>query len=236
MAQVRVLAVDFVGTLAGHGPAPDGRLVGEVLRSLPGAVVPEGFPARFDTVTRRARRTDAARGVPSTFTTRLHRAAQDCGAHIPDLRRAVAAVFTATPDATVDPTAAAALRELHADGLTCVLASNTDRPVPVRRRTLRAAGLGDCFAALVLSGTLGVRKPDPRFYAAVARAADCPPEDILFVGDNPRADALGPHAYGMSAALITSGPRAADLPRAITTIGHLSELAAHLDDRTSTPG
>ncbi|MFE9569051.1 HAD family hydrolase [Streptomyces sp. NPDC006692] len=229
MARLRVLALDFVGTLAGHGPAPDGQLVVEAIRDLPGVVVPDGFATRFDLVTRRLRQSDRARGVRSSFATRLRRSALECGAVVPDLRLATQAVFTALPDATVDPRAAAALRRLHAGGLRCVLASNTDRPEPVRLRTLRAASIADCFDALVLSGTLGVYKPDPRFYAAVAAAADCPPEEVLFVGDNPRTDAFGPHAYGMSAVLITSSPRPPDLPARIGTIGHLGELSAHLD-------
>ncbi|MFJ4473768.1 HAD family hydrolase [Streptomyces xanthochromogenes] len=229
MARMRVLALDFVGTLAGHGPAPDGRFVADVLRGLPGAAVPEEFPARFDAVTRQLRAADHSRRVRTPFATRLGRAVQDCGATVPDLRRATEAVFTALPDATVDPRAAAALRDLRASGLTCVLAANTDRPEPVRRRTLRDAGIADCFDALVLSGTLGIRKPDRRFYAEVTRAAECPAGDILFVGDNAETDALGPHAYGMSAVLVTPGPRPDALPGSIATIPHLSHLARHLN-------
>ncbi|MFD9637181.1 HAD family hydrolase [Streptomyces violascens] len=76
----------------------------------------------------------------------------------------------------------------------------------MRLKSLRAAGIADCFDALVLSSAFGVRKPDPRFYAAVTQAAGRPPEDILFVRDDPETDALDPHAYGMSAVLVTSLP------------------------------
>ncbi|AYG84722.1 Pyrimidine 5'-nucleotidase YjjG [Streptomyces hundungensis] len=227
MAHPRVLALDFVGTLAGHGPAPDGALVADVLRRLPGTVVPREFAARFDTVTQHLRRAD--RGVRSTFATRLRRTAEECGALVPSLRLATEAVFTAVPDARVDPVAARAVRQLHARGLVCVLAANTDRPAAVRLRTLRDAGIGDCFDALVLSSTLGVRKPDPRFYVAVTRAAGCPPDQVLFVGDNPETDALGPHLCGMSAVLVTSRPRPAALPSDIVTVPHLSALADHLN-------
>ncbi|MFE3183456.1 HAD hydrolase-like protein [Streptomyces violascens] len=40
----------------------------------------------------------------------------------------------------------------------------------------------------------------------MTQAAGCPPEGILFVRDSPETDALGPHAYGMSAVLVTSPP------------------------------
>ncbi|MEU9101030.1 HAD family hydrolase [Streptomyces sp. NPDC048361] len=229
MAQVRVLALDFVGTLAGHGPAPDGQCVADVLRTMPGALVPDTFAGRFDSVTRRFRLTDQARGVRTSFTARLRRAAHDCGAVVPDLRLAVEAVFSVVPDAGVDPRAAQALRVLRGTGLSCVLASNTDRPHSVRLRTLRAAGIADCFDALVLSSALGLRKPDPRFYATVTQAAGCPPEDILFVGDNPENDATAPHAFGMSAVLITSAPRPATLPAAIATIRHFDELTHRIN-------
>ncbi|MFE9410728.1 HAD family hydrolase [Streptomyces sp. NPDC006704] len=229
MAQVRVLALDFVGTLAGRGPAPDGQLVAEALRTLPGTVVPDTFPARFDGVTRRFRLTDRARGVRTPFAARMRRAAQDCGATIPDLRLAVEAVFTAVPDARVDPRAARAVRALRASGLPCVLASNTDRPHAVRLQTLRAAAIADCFDALVLSSSLGIRKPDTRFYAAVTHAAGCPPENILFVGDNPDNDAIAPCAHGMSAVLITERPRPDTLPPGIATLPHIGELVGHLN-------
>ncbi|MFI6051214.1 HAD family hydrolase [Streptomyces violascens] len=235
MAEVRVLALDFVGTLAGHGPAPDGRLTAKVLGALPGTVIPDDFPARFDDVTHRLRDSGRSRGVRGTFAARLRRAAQDCGAAVPDLRLAMDAVFTALPDARIDPEAASALRSLHATGLRCVLASNTDRPERVRLQTLRDSNIADCFDALVLSGTLGIRKPDPRFYAAVAEAAACPPGNILFVGDNPENDAVGPHAYGMPAVHVTAGPRPVGLPAAIATISHLRELAAHLNDPRGKP-
>ncbi len=229
MARTRVLALDFVGTLAGHGPAPNGRFVADVLRGLPGAAIPEDFPARFDAVTDRPREAARLQGVRAPFPVRLGRAAKDCGAVVPDLRLATEVVFTALPDAEVDPRAAVAVRELRASGLSLVLAANTDRPEPVRRGTLRDAGIAHCFDALVLSSTLGIRKPDRRFYAEVARVAGCPAEDILFVGDNAETDALGPHAYGMSAVLVRPGPRPDALPPAIATIPHVDELTRRLN-------
>ncbi|MFF3693297.1 HAD family hydrolase [Streptomyces sp. NPDC002221] len=229
MARTRVLALDFVGTLAGHGPAPHGRFVAGVLQGLPGAAIPADFPARFDAVTGRPGEPGRPRGVRTLFPVRLGRAAQDCGAVVPDLRLATEAVFAALPDAEVDPRAAAAVRELRASGLSLVLAANTDRPEPVRRGTLQDAGIAHCFDALVLSSTLGVRKPDRRFYAEVARVAGCPAGDILFVGDNARTDALGPRAYGMSAVLVRPGPRPEALPPDIATIPHIGELIRHLN-------
>lgn len=227
-ARVRTLAVDFGGTLARPGPRPVGTTVAAALTRLASAVIPAGFADAFDAVTRQAWQADRASGAHTSFPEQLVRAAGMCGAVIPDPREATEAVFTAVPDATVDPRAAAALRVLHKAGLRCVLACDTQRTEAVRRRTLRAAGIEDCFAALVMSSTLGVRKPHPRFYDTVLAHAGCPADEVLFIGDTPAKDAVGPHAHGMHAVLITNGPRPENLPAPVGVVGHFAELPDYL--------
>jgi putative hydrolase of the HAD superfamily len=229
MVRARALAVDFGGTLATPGPRPDGVVVAEALGGVSGTVVPESFPATFDAVTRRLRQRDRALGIRTMFTEELRACACECGAVIPDLPAAAEAIFTAVPDATVDPRAAHALRQLHDDGLVCVLACDTQRPEVMRRHTLHVAGIAGSFDALVLSSKVGIGKPDPGFYDAVVRAAGCRPEEIVFVGDTPAKDAIGPHEYGMRAVLVTSSPRPDDLPEEIGVIGHFAELPAYLE-------
>ncbi|GAA4236842.1 hypothetical protein GCM10023075_60550 [Streptosporangium album] len=152
-----------------------------------------------------------------------------CGTTLEDPAAAARAVFTAVPDAEIDARAAQTLRELHDSGLVCVLACDTQRPESVRRRTLRDSGIADCFDALVLSSTVGVRKPAARFYAAVIEAAGRPAAEILFVGDTPAKDAVGPRTHGMRAALISAEGRPAGLDPAIGVISHLAELPAYLE-------
>ncbi|MGJ5894313.1 HAD family hydrolase [Streptomyces niveiscabiei] len=138
-------------------------------------------------------------------------------------------MFTTVPDAVVDARAAATLRRLHAGGLRCVLACDTQRTESVRRRTLRAAGVEDCFDALVLSSTVGVRKPHRLFCSAVVERARCRAEEIVFVGDTPAKDAVGPHEYGMNAVLVTTGPRPDALPSPVGVISHFTELPRYLE-------
>ncbi|MBX6382503.1 MAG: HAD family hydrolase [Microbispora sp.] len=256
MTDVHALALDFGGTLARPGPDPDGHTVAAALRKLSGTVVPEGFAETFDAVTRRVRRIDRESGRQTPFTEQLHRAAEGCGAALPDLDAAEEAVFTEVPDAEIDPSAARTLRELHASGLVCVLACDSRRSESVRRRTLDAAGILGCFDALVLSSTLGVRKPHPAFYAAVVEAARPPARDkqlvggapppprggaagggagaappageILFVGDTPAKDAVAPTAYGMRSVLIADD-RPAGLDPSIGVIRRFSELPSYLE-------
>jgi putative hydrolase of the HAD superfamily len=226
---VRAVAVDFGGTLARPGPSPDGAVVAAALRAVEDTVIPDGFAAAFAAVTAEVRRQDRARDIQRPFVEQLVCAARVCGAVIPAPRAAAEAVFTAVPDADVDSRAAGTLRRLRSSGLVCVLACDTQRPETVRRRTLRAAGIEACFDALVCSSTIGVRKPHPRFYDAVVRAAGCRREEILFVGDTPAKDAVGPYTYGMHAVLITAGPRPAGLPAPVDVIGHFTELPAYLE-------
>lgn len=228
MTDVHALALDFGGTLARPGPDPDGHTVAAALRKLSGTVVPEGFAETFDAVTRRVRRIDRESGRQTPFTEQLHRAAEGCGAALPDLDAAEEAVFTAVPDAEIDPSAARTLRELHASGLVCVLACDSRRSESVRRRTLDAAGILGCFDALVLSSTLGVRKPHPAFYAAVVEADGRPAGEILFVGDTPAKDAVAPTAYGMRSVLIADD-RPAGLDPSIGVIRRFSELPSYLE-------
>lgn len=224
---IRALAVDFTGTIALPGANPDSAAVVAALQALNG-VVPEGFPSAFDTVHRQVRRADRAGNTHTPFAEEIRQAAAVCGAVVPDPAAVADAVLSALPDGAVDPRAARVLRRLRAGGLRCVLASNTQKPEPVRWRTLTEAGIADCFDALVLSSTLGVRKPHPDFYAAVADACRLPARHILFVGDNPAKDAAGPRAFGMQAVLITRLGERKLTDEATGATRHFNELPAFL--------
>ncbi|WP_395108108.1 HAD family hydrolase [Actinomadura sp. SCN-SB] len=134
----------------------------------------------------------------------------------------------------VDPEAAAALGRLHRLGKRLILASN-NRPEETRWPALRRAGIADLFHDVLLSATLGVAKPDPLFYRRVIAAAQCPADQILFVGDHLDKDVRAPLTHGMHAALIRPnglGPHE-ELPDGALLVGHVRELPALL--RTSGP-
>ncbi|ROR43022.1 HAD family hydrolase [Kitasatospora cineracea] len=223
---IRVLAVDFSGTLAQPGPNPDSALVADVLRTLPGVSLPPGFAAAFEAVHRRTRAADRENSTHTPFAQDIRRAAVRSGAHIPDAAAAADTVLSALPDGRVDPRAARAVHRLHAAGWRCVLACNTAVPEQMRRSTLRAAAIDTCFDALVLSSTLGLRKPHPGFYAAVVEASGVDAAEILFVGDNWAKDVLGPQAYGMRALLVA--PTAPPASATAGVIRHFAHLPAVL--------
>jgi HAD superfamily hydrolase (TIGR01549 family) len=131
----------------------------------------------------------------------------------------------------VEPAAAAALRTLHDDlGIRIILASNT-QPHETRWPALQKAGIDDLFTVALLSYPLGVRKPDPLFYQLVLAAAESPPEQVLFVGDNLARDITAPLAHGMRAALVRPhGLRPGEtLPGGALLIRHVGELPALLE-------
>lgn len=79
--------------------------------------------------------------------------------------------------------------------------SNTHSPTLVPQHLARM-GVADLFETVVLSVTVGWRKPHPAMYQAALDALGIAPADAVFVGDSFVADYSGPRKYGMRAFLI----------------------------------
>jgi len=62
---------------------------------------------------------------------------------------------------------------------------------------LARIGLAHRFEVSLHAASLGYAKPDLRAYRALADALELLPAEILFVGDEPHADVIGPRAAGM---------------------------------------
>lgn len=90
--------------------------------------------------------------------------------------------------------------------------------------------LGVHFRAAYSARTLGVAKPDPRAFVAVARKVGIPVEGWLYVGDDPHADVSGARSAGMATAWIHRREKRwpEELPRADFEFTDLGELADHL--------
>jgi len=99
---------------------------------------------------------------------------------------------------------------------------------------LAKIGLAHHFEVTLSAGALGCAKPDPRAYARVAEALTLAPAEILFVGDEPHADVVGPRTAGMQTVWINRGrivwPDA--LPAADACIADLAGLVALLADQS----
>ena len=85
------------------------------------------------------------------------------------------------------------------------------------------------FKAAVSARVVGVAKPDVRIFHAAASQAAISPEEVLHVGDDMTADALGALQAGMQAVWVNREGHAwtHDKPQPLT-VRHLSELCDHL--------
>lgn len=228
------VALDFGGTIARPGRSPRGEDVAAALRDRLGLPVPAGLPEAIDKAKAAAKAAYQDSGRQTSWAEILTAAARTAGTRIPGPGKLEAALWDIVPDGVVDPAAATAVRALRDRGHVLVLACNTRRPLAARRQTLAAAGIEDCFAALVLSSELGAAKPDPRFYAAVLAAAHehagCGPEGVVFAGDTPAKDVAGPVRAGMRAVLIRPGPGTSEgLPSGVPLLDCLSALPGLLE-------
>ena len=67
---------------------------------------------------------------------------------------------------------------------------------------VHAVGIGQHFESVVSAHEVGVSKPDPRIYAACVERMALPAERMLYVGDDPENDIVGPSQAGLSTAWI----------------------------------
>jgi FMN phosphatase YigB (HAD superfamily) len=127
------------------------------------------------------------------------------------------------------PDALECLRQLAADGYRLGLAGN--QPVPAAE-VLRQMGIE--FDMVATSEGWGVSKPDPAFFARIARELGLPPDEIAYVGDRVDNDVGPAHAAGMVAVFVRRGPWAwihaprEDPPGADLVVDSLAELPLRL--------
>jgi putative hydrolase of the HAD superfamily len=90
---------------------------------------------------------------------------------------------------------------------------------------VRASGAGGFTDAVVVSGDLGIHKPDPRIFESALSKIDSKADTTLFVGDNPEADIAGASGVGMRTAWMRLGRRwALDTLRPDYVLDRVSEV------------
>jgi HAD superfamily hydrolase (TIGR01549 family) len=102
-----------------------------------------------------------------------------------------------------------------------------------QRHKAEATGLTSLLDAVIISGEVGVAKPDPAIFMLAAAAAGVPPEAAWHVGDNLTADIAGARNAGLAAGVWLNRPAAAHpgagvAPRPHYEIASLTELPALL--------
>jgi putative hydrolase of the HAD superfamily len=116
-----------------------------------------------------------------------------------------------------------ALDQLAGRGIRLGVVSNFE---PWLEEILDLQGVGDRFAAVAISGKLGVAKPDPRIFKAALDAAGADPGATVHVGDQPVNDVAGAMAAGITPVLIDRFGRHPDAGGAhrVEDLGGLLEL------------
>ena len=109
----------------------------------------------------------------------------------------VAAWHAHTP---LDPEAKSVLGELQGR-YKLALISNFDHP-PHVHQLLDELALRPFFDAVVVSGDVGVKKPDPAIFAPALEQTGLATDEALFVGDSPEDDIAGAKAAGLRPILI----------------------------------
>ncbi len=98
------------------------------------------------------------------------------------------------------------------------------------REVLEDTGVADLFEPVIISAEVGLRKPNPKIYAMALAMLGLDAADVLFVGDTPREDILGPKQAGMRTAWVNRRrvPIPEGIPEPDFTIESIAELPAIL--------
>lgn len=70
---------------------------------------------------------------------------------------------------------------------------------------IRTLGLDRYLSARILSGEVGLRKPDPAIFQLALDKMEATPASTLYVGDNPDTDILGANNAGIASVWIRNG-------------------------------
>jgi putative hydrolase of the HAD superfamily len=120
------------------------------------------------------------------------------------------------------PDAIPTLARLKADGYVLGLVSNA---TPDTVAIIESLGLPDYFPVIVVSGIVGVSKPNPEIFRIALQKAGAKPEETVHVGDLYAADIVGARNAGITGVLIDrwGEQTAADCPR-IAELGEVYQF------------
>lgn len=98
---------------------------------------------------------------------------------------------------------------------------------PFQAHNFQALGVTEHFAAVLVSGQEGMRKPEPEIFRRALARLGVSADEAVFVGDNPEADIRGAHGVGMRT-IFRPSPFHADAPLADAVCTDLRQLPAIL--------
>lgn len=113
------------------------------------------------------------------------------------------------------------VRRLHATGRPVGILTNG--PPDIQRLKLDQLGIDECFSSIVISGEVGLGKPDPRVFEQALEALSALPGDTVMVGDSWNRDVEGAAAAGMRSIWISNGREAAAAIDGVSIVATTSE-------------
>lgn len=160
-----------------------------------------------------------------------------------ETREPIFAALLADHDTTVSPAAVArAYRDRIAEALTPVpgverlldrlrreyrVGLLTNGPVVAQQDKLRTLGWTGAFDVELVTGSLAAGKPDARAFEALCSGLGTPPEETVYVGDDPQADIEGAAGVGMIPVQVVFEGSADPHPAAAATLAR-DDLATEL--------
>jgi putative hydrolase of the HAD superfamily len=110
------------------------------------------------------------------------------------------------------------------------LALLTNGPADVQREKLKLSDLGRYFDSIVISGEVGIGKPDPGIFGIALDVLSATPDETVMVGNSLRSDVAGAQAAGIRAVWVNrAGTDAGSVIKPDYEIGDLTELERVID-------
>ncbi len=106
----------------------------------------------------------------------------------------------------------------------CRLGMLTNGPADIQRLKIAKTGLADCFEAVVISGEVGLGKPDPDVFALTLAQLDAKAASAVMVGDSWERDIIGALDAGLSAVWVSAGRALPEKRPNVTVVGGVGEL------------
>ena len=110
---------------------------------------------------------------------------------------------------SLDPQAVPCLRRLRSASIRTGVLSNFDH-YPHVHALLATAGLAPLLDAVVVSGEVGLKKPDPRIFQLALQRIGTEASRTVFVGDHPDQDFAGAQAAGLHPVLLQRSAEGVD--------------------------
>lgn len=133
------------------------------------------------------------------FNTLFPGHSEDEAARVSDLMRSRWPVAQQSVPLELYPDVRPTLERLRGDGYVMALVSNAP---PDTAKTIEALGLPTLIPTIVVSGLVGVSKPNPEIFRIALRTAGVSAEETIHVGDLYDADVRGARNAGIEGVLI----------------------------------